>query len=114
MQHHLLLASNMLVEGSFPTKHDEVIHALCFDFYGTRVATCSSDHKIKVWELENKHWRLTAEWKAHKGSVWRVEWAHPQFGSVLVSCSFDQSVKIWEECREEKGKPDMRFVIVRP
>jgi WD40 repeat protein len=29
--------------------------------------------------------------------VWKVTWAHPEFGQVLATCSFDRSVAIWEE-----------------
>ena len=35
----------------------------------------------------------------HKGSIWKVRWAHPEFGAVLVSCSFDHKVRVWEETR---------------
>ncbi|TRY99021.1 hypothetical protein DNTS_024571 [Danionella cerebrum] len=31
------------------------------------------------------------------GSVWRVTWAHPEFGQVLASCSFDRTAAVWEE-----------------
>ncbi|KAL6064696.1 Nucleoporin SEH1 [Balamuthia mandrillaris] len=90
----------------FPTEHKDIIHDVSYDFYGKRLATCSSDQRIKVWDLdEHSNWTLTAEWKAHKGSVWRVEWAHPEFGQILASCSFDRTVCIWEEGEEEeKGK----------
>eukprot|EP01087_Luapelamoeba_hula_P014439 TRINITY_DN4224_c0_g1_i1.p1 TRINITY_DN4224_c0_g1~~TRINITY_DN4224_c0_g1_i1.p1 ORF type:complete len:525 (+),score=64.80 TRINITY_DN4224_c0_g1_i1:115-1689(+) len=89
------------------TAHEEMVHCVRYDFYGKRLATCSSDQRIKVWELAPDSdniptWRITAEWRAHKGSVWKVEWLDPQFGSVLLSCSFDQSVKVWEEAGEEK------------
>lgn len=87
-----------------PTRHDEAIHGLRYDYYGKKLVTCSSDQKIKVWEQdESGSWRLTADWKGHKGSIWRAEWVHPRFGSVLVTCSFDQSVKVWQETEEEKG-----------
>ncbi|XP_062933234.1 nucleoporin SEH1-like [Cynocephalus volans] len=33
----------------------------------------------------------------HSGSVWRVTWAHPEFGQVLASCSFDRTAAVWEE-----------------
>uniref|UniRef100_A0A663LUK6 SEH1 like nucleoporin n=1 Tax=Athene cunicularia TaxID=194338 RepID=A0A663LUK6_ATHCN len=37
-------------------------------------------------------------WKTtHSGSVWRVTWAHPEFGQVLASCSFDRTAAVWEE-----------------
>ena len=56
---------------------------------------------FKVFDLnENDEWVLTADWKAHSGSVWKVTWAHPEFGQVLATCSFDRMVTIWEE---EKG-----------
>ena len=35
--------------------------------------------------------------QAHSGSIWRVSWAHPEFGQVLATCSFDRTVIIWEE-----------------
>ncbi|KTF95403.1 hypothetical protein cypCar_00022037 [Cyprinus carpio] len=35
--------------------------------------------------------------KTHSGSVWRVTWAHPEFGQVLASCSFDRTAIVWEE-----------------
>ncbi|KAA0710706.1 Nucleoporin SEH1 [Triplophysa tibetana] len=34
---------------------------------------------------------------AGSGSVWRVKWAHPEFGQVLASCSFDRTAAVWEE-----------------
>ena len=35
--------------------------------------------------------------QCHSGSVWRVTWAHPEFGQVLATCSFDRTVAVWEE-----------------
>lgn len=29
--------------------------------------------------------------------MWKVEWAHPEFGQVIASCSADRCVNIWEE-----------------
>lgn len=29
--------------------HDDFVHDVQFDFYGNQLATCSSDHKIKIW-----------------------------------------------------------------
>ena len=31
-----------------PTEHKDIIHDGSFDFYGRRMATCSSDHTVKV------------------------------------------------------------------
>lgn len=35
--------------------------------------------------------------QTHSGSVWRVTWAHPEYGQVLATCSFDRTVGVWEE-----------------
>ena len=29
--------------------------------------------------------------------MWRVDWAHPEFGQLLVTCSFDRTAAVWEE-----------------
>ncbi|CAB1315600.1 unnamed protein product [Coregonus sp. 'balchen'] len=42
------------------------------DYYGTRLATCSSD--------------------SHEGPVWQVAWAHPMYGNILASCSYDRKI----------------------
>ena len=39
---------------SFPLQHDDYVHDLAFDFFGKRLATCSSDQKIRVWEKRQK------------------------------------------------------------
>ncbi|XP_015361500.1 nucleoporin SEH1 [Marmota marmota marmota] len=52
----------------------------------------------EVWDKsESGDWHCTASWKTHSGSVWRVTWAHPEFGQVLASCSFDRTAAVWEE-----------------
>lgn len=81
------------------TKHDDIVHDLAINFYGKRMATCSSDQKISIFDLdENGAWILKNQiLRAHSGSIWKVCWAHPEFGQVLASCSFDRNVCIWEE-----------------
>lgn len=81
-----------------PTEHKDIIHDVSFDYYGKRMATCSSDHTVKIWDLmENGEWKCTADWKTHSGSVWKVTWAHPEFGQVIATCSFDRTAVVWEE-----------------
>eukprot|EP00501_MAST-03F_sp_TOSAG23-6_P000593 GSMAST32.ASY1.ANO1.614.1 assembled CDS len=88
----------MKVVNRFPSQHDDFIHDVAYDFYGKRLATCSSDRTIKIWEqVYNGGWVLQASWKAHTSSVWQLAWANPVFGQVLASCSYDRTVTIWEE-----------------
>lgn len=62
------------------------------------MATCSSDQYVKIWDSdEHGNWKLTASWKAHHGSIWKVTWAHPEFGQVIATCSFDRTAAVWEE-----------------
>ncbi|KAK3927545.1 Nucleoporin SEH1 [Frankliniella fusca] len=83
---------------SINAEHKDLIHDVAYDYYGQRMATCSSDQSVKVWDQdEQKNWILSANWKAHSGSVWKVTWAHPEFGQVLATCSFDRTAAIWEE-----------------
>ncbi len=54
----------MKVFHRFQTQHDDLIHDISYDFYGKRMATCSSDQKIKIWDQNDKaEWQCTAEWK---------------------------------------------------
>lgn len=39
--------------------------------------------------------------------MWRLSWAHPEFGTVLATCSFDRTVSVWEETIGEKPTPTM-------
>jgi nucleoporin SEH1 len=90
------------------TQHEDLIHDTCYDYYGKRIATCSSDQKIKIWDQNEKdEWFCSAEWKAHSGSIWKLAWAHPEFGQVIASCSFDRTVCIWEES-ENKSIDDLK------
>ncbi|XP_037091547.1 nucleoporin SEH1-like [Pollicipes pollicipes] len=78
--------------------HHDLINDVAFDFYGRRLATCSSDHTVKVWDQgEDGQWHCSCKWKAHSGAVWKVTWAHPEFGQVLATCSFDRTAAVWEE-----------------
>jgi len=81
-----------------PAEHKDIVHDVSFDFYGRRMATCSSDHTVKIWDIDEfGEWVCTADWKAHAGPVWRVAWANPEFGQVIATCSFDRTAVLWEE-----------------
>ena len=74
------------VTKSINVDHEDLIHDVAYDFYGKRMATCSSDQKVKVWDQDEAgNWTCSASWKTHNGSVWKVTWAHPEFGQVRGS-----------------------------
>lgn len=39
--------------------------------------------------------------QAHDAPIFKVQWAHPEFGVILASCGFDKRVNIWQEKRED-------------
>lgn len=95
--------SPAFVARNIQADHKDLIHDVAYDHYGRRLATCSSDQSVKVWDLSDDGlWKLKASWKSHSGSVWKVTWAHPSFGQVLATCSFDRTAVIWEEIVDEK------------
>ena len=78
-----------------PVQHDSQL-----DYHGKRLATCSSDRTVKVFDVVDGETRGTTPGhtlKGHTGPVWQVAWAHPKFGHILASSSYDGKVIIWKE-----------------
>ena len=66
------------------------------NYYGTTLATASSDRSIKIFEL-GATYAHTGTLTSHTGPVWEVSWAHPKFGSLLASASFDGQCVVHRE-----------------
>uniref|UniRef100_A0A0K8TPP9 Protein SEC13 homolog n=1 Tax=Tabanus bromius TaxID=304241 RepID=A0A0K8TPP9_TABBR len=79
------------------TGHEDMIHGAEVDYYGLKLATCSSDNSVKIFDIKNGGQTLAADLKGHAGPVWQVAWAHPRYGNILASCSYDRKVIIWKE-----------------
>ncbi|KAG6853897.1 hypothetical protein C0991_000362 [Blastosporella zonata] len=82
------------------TAHEDMIHDAQLDYYGKRLATCSSDRTVKVFDVIDGETQRSAgghTLKGHTGPVWQVAWAHPKFGHIIASCSYDGKVLIWKE-----------------
>ncbi|KAF3197308.1 GTPase-activating protein S13, partial [Orbilia oligospora] len=84
--------------------HEDMIHDAVLNFYGNRLATCSSDKTIKIFEVEGNNHTLVSTLKGHDGPVWCVAWAHPKYGNILASASYDAKVIIWLENNGQWGK----------
>jgi len=85
------------VQSTVDTGHEDMIHDAQMDFYGTRLATCSSDRSVKIFDVKDGTQVLAADLRGHEGPVWQVSWAHPRYGNILASCSYDRKVLIWQE-----------------
>lgn len=93
---------------TLPHGHLDYVLDISFDHYGRRFATASGDRTVRVWDLTAEGvWETSTttpgggssnnEWQAHKGPVYRLSWAHPEFGQLLATAGSDHSVVIWEE-----------------
>ena len=75
-----------------------MIHDCQVDYYGRKLATCSSDHTIKIFDISGDSVsQNVAIITGHEGPVWQVAWGHPKFGIILASCSYDSKVLIHKE-----------------
>jgi len=92
---------------SFDTQHEDMIHDVQMNYYGRRMATCSSDKTIKIWDLplDNTPPIPTAELKGHEAPVWQVSWSNPKFGNYLASGSYDRRILIWKEINKNDWRP---------
>lgn len=83
------------------TGHEDIIHGAELDYYGLKLATCSTDGIVKIFDVKNGNQSLISELKGHQGPVWQISWAHPKYGNILASCSYDRKVIIWKETGSE-------------
>ncbi|KAI2513702.1 hypothetical protein MHU86_842 [Fragilaria crotonensis] len=105
--------------------HSDYIHHVSFDIYGRRMATCSGDRHVRIWNLQpcgsttttsngdhahdgtttnnnnnntSNTWAVASHFQAHRGAVTHLSWSHAEFGTLVATCgSSDCEVKVWEE-----------------
>jgi len=86
------------------TLHEDMIHDAQMDYYGTKLATCSSDKSVKIFDVRSDQHVLVADLRGHEGPVWQLAWAHPTYGSILATCGYDRKVIMWKEGETGWGK----------
>jgi protein transport protein SEC13 len=59
-------------EISVETQHDDMVHDAQLDYYGRKLATCSSDSTIKIFENTDDRLNLITTLTGHTGPVWQV------------------------------------------
>eukprot|EP01038_Epipyxis_sp_PR26KG_P010817 gene10817-14522_t len=85
------------IVANIDSQHEDMIHDCQFDYYSKKMATCSSDKSIKIFDVAGDIYHNSATLLGHDGPVWQVAWAHPKFGVLLASCSYDGTVLIHKE-----------------
>lgn len=66
---------------SFEHGHQDLVLAVDYNFYGTRMVTASSDHYLKVWDRKDQDWILVDSWKGHEAEVVGVSMCLIDFSS---------------------------------
>ncbi|KAK0806780.1 hypothetical protein LTR59_003454 [Friedmanniomyces endolithicus] len=91
--------------------HLDLVLATSFNYYGTRMATASSDHRVKVWDRNDKtgHWIVTDVWTAHSAEVTDVKWTGPYTGEHLGTIGEDGLARLWREDIHEPPNSGRRF-----
>lgn len=82
-----------------PHGHHDLILATNYNLYGNRRVTASSDHRLRVWDRDDKseQWTVTDTWTAHAAEITDVRWNGPYIGEHLASISEDGYLRIWQE-----------------
>lgn len=63
-----------------------------------RLASCSGDGTVRVWDVEQQNCLATLS--GHTAEVWSCHW-HPKQVNLLCSSSSDHSVIVWDVQREQ-------------
>ncbi|CAJ0960516.1 unnamed protein product, partial [Mesorhabditis belari] len=77
--------------------HRAPIYDARLNVFGNRLATCSGDQLVKIFEVRENSLLQLAELGGHQGPVWQVDWAHPRFGTLCASAGYDSRVIFWQE-----------------
>ncbi|ORX92357.1 WD40-repeat-containing domain protein [Clohesyomyces aquaticus] len=97
---------------TFTHGHQDLVLAVDFNYFGTRMVTASSDHRLKVWDRKDDSWTLVESWKAHDAEIVDVKWNGPFMGEVIGSIGEDGRFKLWQEDVTEVPMSSCRFKLI--
>lgn len=80
-----------------------------YNILGNKLATCGSDGKIVIYDIDSGVIKKSNELVKHDGPIWRLSWAHSKFGNILASCSYDKSLIIWKEISKNNWEEIYKF-----
>ncbi|KAL2831942.1 WD40-repeat-containing domain protein [Aspergillus pseudoustus] len=93
----------------FDAGHRDLVTVTKFNFYGNRIVTASSDHRMKVWDQKDGEWQLTDTWRAHDAEIRDATWNGPFTGQHIGSVGEDMKCKIWQEDVTQPPNSGRRF-----
>lgn len=88
----------------------DVILAAEFNLYGTHLAVCSADHKIRLFAVGLADaWTLIDQWRGHDAEILDVRWIGPSLGHAFGTIGDDNKFKIWREDSSQAPQSGRRF-----
>ncbi|KAL4807065.1 WD40-repeat-containing domain protein [Aspergillus unguis] len=93
----------------FDAGHRDLVTVTKFNFYGNRIVTASSDHRMKVWDQKDGDWQLIDTWRAHDAEIRDATWNGPFTGQHIGSVGEDMKFKIWQEDVTQPPNSGRRF-----
>jgi nucleoporin SEH1 len=97
---------------TFSHGHQDLVLAVDFNYFGTRMVTASSDHRLKIWDKKDDSWSLVESWKAHDAEITDAKWNGPFMGEVVGSIGEDGRCKLWQEDATEVPLSGNRFKLI--
>ncbi|KAF2395702.1 WD40 repeat-like protein [Trichodelitschia bisporula] len=89
--------------------HSDLVLAVDFNYYGSRMVTASSDQRLKVWDRKDDVWNIVDSWRAHDAEIVDVKWNGPFVGEVIGSVGEDGRFRLWMEDVTEIPNAGRRF-----
>lgn len=77
------------------TGHTKDVFHVSFSPDGKRIASCSLDETVRLWDSGNGNLQQTLT--GHTSSIWSVAFSHD--GTRLASGSHDETVRLWDTAR---------------
>lgn len=100
----------------FDTSHTSPVTDVAVDATGKRLATCSEDRTVRIFEKSDDAdgtWSLLAVLEGHTGTVVSVSWAPPaHYASAVLSCGEDCQVILWSDFGREEGWAKVYFTTL--
>jgi protein transport protein SEC13 len=73
---------------SIDTQHDDMIHDSQFDYYAKRLATCSSDRTVKIFDVAGERFHNSATLTGHEGLSLKYKYKVTYLSTYLYTCTY--------------------------